>query len=179
MGLALREAPARARGDGRRVVATRQHGVQAPRAMVRTTVGVKVVVPKLVVVPRRRRAVGLAVVVSTMVGSAMLGAAAFQTQIARRQVAMDQLDSEISSQRETYDDLRRQRAELRSPARLAQIASSTGMVSARDNRIDTLDVSILVAVRQSTGGLDRDQLDDGTTLLERFRVVKALTDGKR
>jgi cell division protein FtsL len=163
---------------GRRVVASRRHGVEAPRGMVRATAGVKVAAPALVVVPRRRRAVGLAVVLSSMIGVAMLGAAAFQTQLARRQLELDSLDREISTQREFYDVLRRERAELRSPARLAQIAASTGMVPARDNAIDTIGVDIEVAVKQSTGLLDQARLDDGTTLLEQFRVVKAVTDGR-
>lgn len=164
-------------GQARRV-ATRRHGVEAPRPMVRSTRGVRMAPPVLVVVPRRRRAVGLAVVVCSMIGLAMLGAAAFQTQLARRQLELDRLDGEISAQREFYDVLRRQRAELRSPARLSELAESTGMVRARDNIIDTIDADVLAAVKRSTGSLDRAWLDDGTTLLEEFRIVKAATDAK-
>jgi hypothetical protein len=179
MGLALRSVPARVEPPrGGRVVATRRHGVAEPRGLVRATAGVKVA-PVLVVVPRRRRAVGFAVVMSSMIGVAMLGAAAFQTQLAGRQLEIDRLDGEISAQREFYDVLRRERAELRSPDRLSQIASSTGMVAARDNRIDTIAIDIEVAVKQSTGLLDQARLDDGTTLLEQFRVVKAVTDGRQ
>lgn len=178
MGLAARVVPAPNPAD-RRVVATRRHGVEAPRALVRATHGVRVTgVPTLVVVPRRRRAVGLAVVLSSMIGASMLGAAAFQTQLARRQLELDRLDGEISAQRDQYDVLRRERAELRSPARLSEVASSTGMVPARDNSIDSIGIDVLVAVKQSTGLLDRSKLDDGSALLEQFRVVKALTNGQ-
>ncbi|MFM2071590.1 MAG: hypothetical protein RLZZ623_1853 [Actinomycetota bacterium] len=121
---------------------------------------------------------GLAVVMSSIIGVAMLGAAAFQTQLARRQLELDRLDQAIAGQREEYDVLRRQRADLRSPARLAQIASSTGMVVARDSQIETIAVDVEVAVKQSTGLLDRARLADGTTLLEQFRLVKAMTDGQ-
>ena len=191
MALPLRAHPATPAPEGhtRRVVtrpdrsgpprvATRRHGVESPRPMVRSTLGVRMVSPVLVVVPRRRRAVGMAVVVSSMIGLAMLGAAAFQTQLARRQLELDRLDGEISAQREFYDVLRRQRAELRSPARLSELAESTGMVRARDNIIDTIDADVQAAVKRSTGSLDQAWLDDGTTLLEEFRIVKAATGAK-
>ena len=67
-------------------------GVMA-RPMVRSTAGVSVVTrPQLAVVPRRRRTARLVGVAAFFASSLMLGAAAFQTQLARRQVELDKVD---------------------------------------------------------------------------------------
>ena len=71
------------------------------------------------VAPRRRRNARLVAVAAFFASSLMLGAAAFQTQLARRQVELDQVDRQIRAARNDFNDLRSQRAELRSPERLA------------------------------------------------------------
>ena len=84
--------------------------------------------PTLTVVPRRRRwpavVAGLA---WSLVSCSLLGAAVFHTQLAERQLRLDRLDRQVAIERERFDELRYERAELRSPVRLAAAASELGM----------------------------------------------------
>ncbi len=159
-------------------VQTRRHGVSVgPRQMVRATVGIEASPrPSLMLVPRRRRAARLAVVLSVLVVSAMLGAAAFQTQLAQRQLELDQLDSDISSAREQYEVLRRQRSELRSPARLAEIAAQNGMEPADDTEFTTISPEVYAIVQEATGLLPQHTPTYAESLLEGYRQVKALSE---
>jgi hypothetical protein len=145
--------------------------------MVRATVGIKASSrPSLTLVPRRRRAARLAVVLSAIVVSAMLASAAFQTRLAQSQLELDRLDRELSASRESYDSLRRERAELRSPGRLSEVAAATGMVSTDQVSYMEIDPTTYAAVQQATGLLDGSGNGD-EELLNQFRDVKAATDG--
>ena len=112
MALALRREPSTTGGSIR---------ARAPRHQT-------VVKPALAVVPKRRRwpAVVGALAWTALFGG-LLGAAVFHTQLAERQLRIDRLDRAVAEQRELFDDLRYQRAELRSPVRLAEAAGALGM----------------------------------------------------
>ena len=112
---------------------------------------------------------------SVLLGLAMLGAAAFQTRLAQRQVQLDQLDTDISSARELYESLRRERAELRSPERLAQVAAANGMVPARGSEFLEITVDVRSLVAASTGDIDPAHLGVAGNTLDDFRDVKATT----
>ena len=160
-------------------VQTRRHGgrVAGPRPMVRATIGIQATSrPSLALVPRRRRAASIAVVMSTLVVLSMLGAAAFQTQLAKRQLQLDQLDSNMSSSREQYEVLRRQRSELRSPARLNEIATTTGMKAADDTGFTVISSEVYALVQQSTGQLEQHTPTYAESLLDGYRVVKGLSE---
>jgi cell division protein FtsL len=145
--------------------------------MVRATVGIQASRrPTLALVPRRRRAATVAVILSALIVSAMLASAAFQTRLAQSQLELDRLDREVSATRQSYDTLRRARADLRAPARLAEIAASTGMVTTDDVTYMDIDAQTLVAVQQAAGTLDSSGNGDDE-LLGEFRDVKAATDG--
>ncbi len=183
---ALPASPRRPGGGRRapreRVIATRRHGAAAPagpQPLVRATAGIRTNDrPHLVLVaPRGRRATHLAVVASVVLGVAMMGAAAFQTQLAQRQVELDRLDRDISAARERYEVLRRERAELRSPGRLSQIAAANGMVPSSDSELLTVQPDVLAIVAASTGAIDPEVLGDGPSTLDDFREVKAITSG--
>ena len=51
----------------------------------------------------------------------------FHTQLAERQLHIDRLERAVDEQRELFDELRYERAELRSPVRLAEAAGAMGM----------------------------------------------------
>ena len=131
-----------ARSERATTVRSRVHGGGAAQArvMVKRTAAVAHVAPRpqLVVVPRRRRTARLVAAGCTVVFGLMLGAAAFQTQLARRQLNLDTMDRDIRAAHEQYDVLRRERAELRSPGRLAEEAAKLGMVPATQTEFVSL-----------------------------------------
>lgn len=150
------------------------------RQMIRATVGIvaqPASTPQLRVVPQRRRAARLVAVGFGVVFVLMLGAAAFQTQLARRQVQLDKIDRSIRDAQQSYGRLRRQSSELRAPARLVDEASKLGMVPAQSTTFVAIDPSIVALVQQSSGGVfDNTAGSDGSTLDEYMRV-KAATVG--
>jgi hypothetical protein len=113
-----------------------------------------------VVVPRRRRAAHGIVVTAVIALALMAGAAAFQTQLARRQVTLDILDRQIRAAHDTYDVLRRERAELRSPGRLVEQATLLGMTPAATTEFISLDPEVVAAVQRAgaPGGSGPDGL---------------------
>ncbi|MEI8240951.1 MAG: hypothetical protein WCI22_16170, partial [Actinomycetota bacterium] len=123
----------------------------APKPMVKSTAPVAHLTtkPKLTLVPRRRRTARLVAAGSAVVFGLMIGAAAFQTQVARRQVRLDTMDGQIRDARTQYDVLRRTRAELRSPGRLAMEATSLGMEPATQTQFITLDPKVLAEVQRT------------------------------
>lgn len=149
------------------------------RPMIRSTVGVAVAPPRpqLTVVPRRRRAARLVAFAAFFASSLMLGAAAFQTQLARRQVELDRVDRQIRAARNDFNDLRSQRAELRSPERLATSGSSLGMRAATKTEFVEIAPEVIAEVQQSAGGV----FDPGTEAIdpvfEEFKVVKSIAGG--
>lgn len=78
--------------------------------------------------PRRRWPAVLGSFALLVVLAGMLGAAVFHTQLAERQIRIDGLERSVNDERERFDELRYQRAELRSPVRLAAAAGELGMV---------------------------------------------------
>jgi hypothetical protein len=135
--------------------------------MVKSTAAVTHVArpPKLVVVAPQRRTARWIVAGSVLVFGLMIGAAAFQTQIARRQLELDSLDRRIRTAHEQYDVLRRERAELRSPGRLAEQAALLGMVPATQTEFVALDASVIADV-QRTGVADSEH--DTATIEQEF-----------
>lgn len=141
------------RSERATTVRSRIHGdgASSARVMVKVTSPLPASAPRpqLVVVPRRRRTASIIAVASVFVFTLMMGAAAFQTQLARRQLTLDTLDKRIRTAHEQYDVLRRERAELRSPGRLATEAAALGMVPASQTDFITLDPDVVATVQRS------------------------------
>jgi cell division protein FtsL len=116
------------------------------------------------------------VVVCTLIAVAMAGAAAFQTQLAQRQVQLDRIESEIQAARQQYEQLRRERAELRSPARLSEVAQSMGMVPASANGFMVISAEVVATVRESAGTLGADAGRRSGDQLAQFRQVKSVSE---
>lgn len=132
--------------------------------------------PRLeVVAPRRRRAVGLFVIACIILFALLLGAVAFQTQLASNQLAIDKTEHAVSQARERYDVLRRLRAQLRSPNRLAVEAERLGMVSAVTGELMTTDPAVVAAVKAAAGGLPDSVGDNRDSTLEQYGEVKEVT----
>ena len=131
-----------------------------------------------VVQHRRRWPAFLAVVAWTMVFLGLLGAAVFHTQLAGRQLQIDRLERAVTAERERFDELRYERAELRSPVRLANAAGGLGMQ--RGDATEFVDVSPqLLAAQIAAAGVISDravQITIDTDPLDQFRAVKSVTE---
>jgi hypothetical protein len=162
-----------------RDVAPRRAGAPtiAPRRRGRTaTAATK---PSLVVVSRRRRwPAFMAVLVWSMVFAAMLGAAVFHTQLAGRQLRIDRLERAVAAERERFDELRYERAELRSPVRLAAAASALGMDRGDVSEFISVSPELLAQQIAAAGAIDDPvvQITIDTDPLDQFRSVKHVTE---
>ena len=133
--------------------------------------------PDLVVVPRRRRTVGIVACLSVLLGGAMIGAVALQLRLAERQLDLDLLDRELRVSMQYYEQLRRERADLLAPDRLALIAESSSMRPSTGGDFVLVAPDVDIAVQQSTGSIDQGEALFGEGLLEEYRAVKGLVRG--
>jgi len=136
--------------------------------------------PELAVVPRRRRWPALlAGIAWAAVSLGLLGAAVFHTQLAERQLRIDRLERSVAAERERFDELRYERAELRSPVRLAAAATALGM--RRGDATEFVAVAPEALARQiaAAGAIDERavQITIDTDPLDQFRAVKSVTRG--
>lgn len=137
--------------------------------------------PELRVVTRRRRwpAVIVSILVVVMIGG-MLGAAVFHTQLAQRQLEIDRLERAVADERERFDELRRDRAALRAPGRIAEDAVRLGMTRGDTSRFVEVDALALARQIAAGGAVESDPIriieDDDP--LDQFRDVKSVSAGQ-
>lgn len=133
--------------------------------------------PQLAVVPRRRRAAGFAVTLSFLVAAVMLGSALLHTRLAERQLQIDRLERAVAQAQDEFDVLRRQRAELRSPTRLATEAGRLGMRTAVVSEFVEVDGATLARAIAATGrSRTTERIADQLDPLDQIRLVKAVTN---
>lgn len=133
----------------------------------------------LSLVPRHRRNARLIGLACALLFAMMLGAAAFQTQLARRQLTLDTIDRQIRTNREQYEVLRRERAELRSPGRLAEAATAIGMAPATQTDFVSIDPTVVATVQRSGAvGLAGDSAshDEIVSTFSEYAGVKNQTE---
>lgn len=118
---------------------------------------------------------GLVVVAGVALFAMLIGAVAFQTQIARNQLALDKTERDVTAARNRYDVLRRERAELRSPNRLAVEATRLGMSPAQNGEFMTVTPDVVASVLASASGLTSSVGDQAASSLDQFGEVKAVT----
>jgi len=134
--------------------------------------------PTLYVVPRRRLAANAAAVVVVIVGVLMLSAVVLHTRLAERQLQIDRLEREVSNSHEVFDTLRQQRAELRSPTRLAAESTRLGMFAAPQTEFVSVDPYALAQILATTGTVSTfDGLLMETDPLDQVRRVLAADTG--
>jgi cell division protein FtsL len=130
--------------------------------------------PELRLVPRRRIAINAAVVLGLVVVVLMLGTVVLHTRLAERQVEIDQLEQSVTDAQARFDVLRQQRAELRSPTRLALEAERLHMIPAPRTEFLDVDPQTVAETLASAGIVDEAT---GTITpedpLEQIRQVKA------
>jgi hypothetical protein len=119
-------------------------------------------------------AVGLTV----LVGVVLTGALLLHTRLAERQLQIDSLERSVHDERQQFDVLRAQRAELRSPTRLAVAAGALGMSPGLESQFIAVDPMVLAITIARTGEVpatDGDGNTDGPMRpLDQFRIVKSL-----
>ena len=133
--------------------------------------------PTLVVAPRRRRAARMVSGVAAHIVVLMFGAVAMQVGLAQRQVTIDILDRRIREAHQTYDVLRRERAELRSPGRLVEQATRLGMSPPTETEYVALDPEVVAAVQRSGTHVDGDSNDSISEEFADYALVKARAGG--
>lgn len=136
--------------------------------------------PRLTVVSHRRRFAWFAVAVTVLVGAVMIGAVLLHTTIAERQLEIDALEQSLRSAQEEFDVLRAQRAELRSPTRVAERAAELGMVPGQESDFLPVDPMVLAVTIARTGEVPMtDDLGIGSNAavdpLDQFRLVKSVS----
>lgn len=110
----------------------------------------------------------------------MLGAAVFHTQLAERQLQIDELERSVNDERERFDELRYRRAELRSPVRLAGAAGDLGMIRGDTGtfvELDSWDTARQLAAAGVVDDASRQVIID-TDPLEQFSDVKRVSAGQ-
>lgn len=137
--------------------------------------------PELRVVERRRRwpaVIGGLLIVLLLGG--MMGLAVFHTQLAQRQLEIDRLDRAVDAERERFDELRRDRATMRSPGRIAEEAVRLGMVRGEASEFAEVDAAAVARQIAAAGAADADpiRIIDDADPLDQFRDVKAVSAGQ-
>ena len=136
--------------------------------------------PTLAVVEGRRRFAWFAVTLSMMIGGVMVGALALHTRISERQLQIDRLERSVRQAQTDFDVLRAERAELRSPTRLADHAGELGMVPGAESEflpVDPMTYAVLIAatgevpVAEAIGAGANTRLEP----LDQFRLVKSVS----
>lgn len=148
---------------------------------IRTQDPVRSMRPTLSVVPTRRRwPAVIGFVAITLMLVAMLGAAVFHTQLAQRQLRIDDLDNEVQAERERFDELRRDRAVLRSPGRIATEVVALEMVRGETSRFIEVDPAALARQLAAAGVVDDDasRVIEESGPLDQFRDVKSVSAGQ-
>lgn len=138
--------------------------------------------PALTVIPgvRRRWPVLFGAVALLVVLAGLMGAAVFHTQLAERQIRIDELERAVKDERERFDELRYQRAELRSPVRLASAAEELGMVPGDTGTFAEIDPWLLARQLAAAGVVDHTEtvIVIDTDPLEQFSDVKRVSAGQ-
>jgi cell division protein FtsL len=130
--------------------------------------------PDLRIVPKPRAAVNAALVLGFVVVVLMLGTVVLHTRLAERQVEIDRLEQQVEASRGRFDVLRQQRAELRSPTRLALEAQRLGMIPSPSTEFLTVDPHTVAEVLAAAGVVDESTGTlDTSDPLEQVRRVKA------
>jgi hypothetical protein len=108
----------------------------------------------------------------------MLGLVVFQTRIAQDQLVLDRLEVQVRDARARYDLLRRERAELRAPERIASAAAELGMEQGTIDEFVSVPADVAAEVYAAAGQLQDDRFRSETDHLEEWSDVKSSIGGR-
>lgn len=133
----------------------------------------------LTVVHGRRSAARFVVALSVLISAIMLAAAVLHTQLAERQLHIDRLERSVLEAQDQFDVLRRQRAELRAPNRLATEARRLGMAPASVTEFVQIDAASLAVAIAATGRPDTEGMRlERREPLDQFVLVKRVSNSE-
>ena len=125
--------------------------------------------------PVRGRAAGAVVAAAVVAIVLMLMAAVLHTQLAERQFRIDNLNRSVRTEQARFAVLRSERAELRSPTRLAEAARALGMSPAQPTEFLSVEPMELARVIAAGGALPESaQAVTEVNPLGQFLTVKIL-----
>lgn len=109
----------------------------------------------------------------------MVGSLTLHTRIAERQLAIDNLESSLNASQAEFEVLRSQRAELRSPTRIALESGALGMIPGTAGDFVDVDPLLVAITIARTGelpaqGATSNGFASAVEPLDQFRAVKAL-----
>ncbi len=135
---------------------------------------------QLELLPGRRRVAWFMVTLLVLVGAVMIGAVLLHTRLADRQLDIDALERSVREEQAAFDLLRSQRAELRSPTRLATAAVELGMSPGSETEYIPVDPMVLAITIARTGempvGADTEVGNNARLRpLDQFRLVKSVS----
>jgi cell division protein FtsL len=133
--------------------------------------------PQLQVVSTRRQAVRLAAVLGTALFVLLFAVTAFQTRLAQNQLEIDRTDEQIGLERERYDRLRLERAELLAPDRLMTQAAALGMVPGSSTEFVAVPSRTVAEIAVSASGVPESARRQRSDPFEGYGQVKAMVDG--
>jgi cell division protein FtsL len=122
-----------------------------------------------------RRAASAVVAAAMVAILLMLVAAVLHTQLAERQFRIDNLNRSVRTEQARFAVLRSERAELRSPTRLADAARALGMSPAKPTQflgVEPMELARVIAAGGSLPG--QQQRVSEANPLEQFLTVKIL-----
>jgi cell division protein FtsL len=128
---------------------------------------------------RLRRFVFIAVGIAVAAITLMMLVVVFQTRLAETQLGIDDIELQITAERNRYDQLRLERSILREPARLVAEAKALGMVPGSKTDFRTVDPLVVAEVLVSVGGSDPNAILGIKDSLERYGSVKAIIGDRR
>ncbi len=158
------------------MAATAVRRVDAPRKRqphVRAATPTAAKRPDLRIVPKPRVAANAVMLLVTLIAGLMLAAVVLHTRLAERQVEIDRLEDAVEDAHARFDVLRQQRAELRSPNRLAIEAGELGMTPAPETEFVTIDGYVLAHAIAAAGLVsDVDIVEQRDDPLDQIRRVR-------
>jgi hypothetical protein len=107
----------------------------------------------------------------------LFGVTAFQTRLAQNQLELDRTDDQIGIERERYDQLRLERAELLAPQRLMTEAVALGMVPGSSTEFVSVESSTVAQIAVSASGVPDSERQQRSNPFEEYGEVKAMVDG--
>jgi hypothetical protein len=131
----------------------------------------------LTVVPQEDRRYFKVAMIVGAVFLVLFGLATLQMHMAKQQMRLDKLNSDISRARLHFDELRAERASLQSPDHLMEASRQMGLLPGRTTTIVNIPAAVAAEVAATVGKVDADVVNETESPLDEFGRLKASVVG--